>query len=147
MSATDKNDIPPELKGIKRILRAFTFSWAGFKYMMAEEAFRQEALLTLGGGVALLFMDVAVPMKLAMLASLFMVMMVEALNTGTEKLVDLVTSEYHENAKMAKDMGSLSVLFSLIVAGLIWAAGIYMAIDNGSGAPPSKERFTMEKAK
>ena len=96
--------------------------------MMTEDAFRQEALLTVAGGVALFFLRIPVPMKLAMLASLFMILVVETLNTGIEYVVDLVTSEYHEKAKAAKDAGSLAVLLSFIAAGLIWAAGIYLAL-------------------
>jgi len=97
--------------------------------MMAEAAFRQEAALAAAGGVALFFIDAPIPMRLAMLAALLLILIVETLNTGLEKLVDLVTSEYHEKAKMAKDMGSLAVLLSFIVAALVWAAGIHMAIE------------------
>ena len=118
--------IPSGKTGLPRIIRAFSFSWAGFKYMCGEDAFRQELLLAVVGGAALFFIQTPLPMKLAMFASLILILVVETLNTGMENLVDMVTTEYDERAKRVKDMGSLAVLLSFVVAGLIWGAGLAM---------------------
>ena len=51
-----------------------------------------------------------------------MVFMAEAFNTGLEYLTDLVTSEYHELAKKAKDVAAGAVLIAAIgslIIGLI----------------------------
>ncbi|NOQ30154.1 MAG: diacylglycerol kinase [Helicobacteraceae bacterium] len=52
--------------------------------------------------------------------SLFIPLMAEIANSSIERVVDLVTTEYHELAKRAKDAGATLVLVSLIVTLLIW---------------------------
>ncbi len=136
--------IPSGKTGLPRIFRAFSFSWSGFKGMCGEDAFRQELAL-LAIGVAVLFViGTPLPMKLVMLASLLAVLAAETLNTGIENLVDMVTSEYDERAKLIKDMGSLAVLLSFMAAILVWCAGLAMAPslfpDNYGNTHPNSER-------
>lgn len=121
----NKFQIPVKFTGIKRILRAFIFSRDGFKYMLREDAFRQEILLTIIASISLFFLNISLTMKTFMLASLLFVLVVETLNTGIERIVDMATKEFHSLAKEAKDMGSLAVLISFIIAGIIWSLGIY----------------------
>lgn len=55
------------------------------------------------------------------LVALVVVLAVELLNTAIEATVDLVTSEIHPLAKVAKDCGSAAAFVSSIVAGIICA--------------------------
>ncbi len=52
------------------------------------------------------------------------VICLEMVNTAIEKTVDLVTSEYHPYAKIAKDVAAGAVLiaaiFSVIIGGIIF---------------------------
>jgi len=59
--------------------------------------------------------------------SLFIPIMAEVVNSSIERVVDLVTSDYHILAKQAKDAGATFVLLSLIFTGLIWLAVLAVA--------------------
>ncbi|HHZ8774417.1 TPA: diacylglycerol kinase family protein [Staphylococcus aureus] len=53
------------------------------------------------------------------LIAIALVLTVEALNTAIEYVVDLVTVEYHDLAKYAKDIAAFSVLIVSILAFII----------------------------
>ena len=111
--------------GIKRIILATKYSMhglaAGFK---KEAAFRQEALMTMVlVPVAIWLQPGFVPFCL-LVGSLFLVMIVELLNTGIETAIDYQSMEVHPMAKLAKDYGSAAVFFSLLNLGLVW--GFYL---------------------
>lgn len=53
------------------------------------------------------------------LIAIALVLTVEALNTAIEYVVDLVTVEYHDFAKYAKDIAAFSVLIVSILAFII----------------------------
>jgi len=76
-------------------------------------------LLAVMSGV-LFFLDMPILYKLILLTSLFLPILAELLNSAVERCVDLVTEEYHQLAKHAKDAGSAAVLIALIMTGLIW---------------------------
>lgn len=61
---------------------------------------------------------------LFIILAISLVLTVEALNTAIEYVVDLVTQEYHDFAKYAKDIAAFSVLivsiFALIVALIVF---------------------------
>ena len=59
--------------------------------------------------------------------SLFIPILAEVANSALERVVDLVTQDYHILAKQAKDAGATLVLLSLIVMVLIWSAVLLMA--------------------
>ena len=64
--------------------------------------------------------------EVALLAgSVLLVLMVELLNTGIEAAIDRIGLERHALSKRAKDMGSAAVFLSLLLAGGIWAAGLW----------------------
>ena len=48
-----------------------------------------------------------------------LVISLELINTAIENAVDLVTEEYNEKAKNAKDIAAGAVLFSAIIAAII----------------------------
>lgn len=48
-----------------------------------------------------------------------LVISLELINTAIEEAVDLVTEEYNEKAKNAKDIAAGAVLFSAIIAAII----------------------------
>ena len=59
--------------------------------------------------------------------SLFIPILAEVTNSALERVVDLVTQDYHILAKQAKDVGATLVLLSLIVMVLIWSAVLLVA--------------------
>ncbi|MBB5347148.1 diacylglycerol kinase [Desulfoprunum benzoelyticum] len=107
--------------GIARILAAFTYSADGISAAFRHEAaFRQESLLYVLLLPLLYFLPLPLLFKGLLLAVNTLVLIVELLNSAIESVVDLVSPEYNIYAKRAKDMGSAAVLFSLLLALVLW---------------------------
>lgn len=113
-----------ELKGksgLTRLKNAAFYSKEGFvAAFKSEEAFRQESILAAILTVALLFIPADLNLKLLAFISLIFVLVTELLNSGIEAAIDRIGPEIHPKSKMAKDVGSCAVLFSLICAGVVW---------------------------
>jgi len=116
----------PGNKGLKRIFMAGVYSWQGIKAAFEnEEAFRQESFLALILiPLAVWLSDNRVEMAL-MIASVFLVLIVEILNSAIEAIVDRVGSDHHELSGRAKDMGSAAVLFALLNVVFVWAIVLF----------------------
>jgi diacylglycerol kinase (ATP) len=110
---------------MERILRACLNTWNGLLAAAGSEAaFRQE-LVALVLGVPLAFLIAAEPWKrLALIAVLLLVLLVELLNTALEKLADRITLNTDPRIGMVKDMGSAAVGLSLVIAGLTWLVAL-----------------------
>ena len=107
--------------GLKRLFYASLYSWKGFRSAITHEsAFRQEFLLFVILAIVSCFLDVSGMERLAMLASIAFILIVELLNSAIECVVDRVSLEHHELSGRAKDYGSLAVLISLLVAVATW---------------------------
>jgi diacylglycerol kinase (ATP) len=111
----------PKLSGMRRLLLAFANSWKGFKgAFAAEEAFRQEVMLS----IVLLPLGVWLGKtgieKALLVGSMLLVLIVELLNTGIETVVDRIGLERHELSGLAKDVGSTAVLLSFAVLIVVW---------------------------
>ncbi len=107
--------------GLTRILNAAGYSWAGLcAAFQHENAFRQEVLLALIGIPLAFLLESSATGRALMIGSLFLVLIVELLNSAIEAVVDRVSLENHHLAKRAKDIGSAAVLISLASAATIW---------------------------
>lgn len=107
---------------VRRVVAAYGYSLAGLKAASAHPAFRLEmlasALMT-----PLAFMLAGSGAQLALLlGSLWLVLIVELLNTGIEKAIDRISGEWHELSGQAKDIGSAAVLLSIANAVTVWLA-------------------------
>lgn len=108
-------------RGLKRLLHATKYSMAGFKACFQhEEAFRQEvfALIVLIP-VGIWLGDTGVE-KALLVGTLFIVPIVEMLNSGIEAVVDRIGPEKHELSGRAKDIGSAAVFLSLVLVIAVW---------------------------
>lgn len=111
----DQGQIPLEARGLRRIVRAAGYSWAGLRYTYKNEAaFRQECAL----GLILVPMIILLPLsllaKLYLAGCLALVLICELANTGFEVIINEISPEYSEAAKNGKDIGSALVFVSLI---------------------------------
>src|SRR5215471_985156 len=106
---------------MERLLRAAVNSWKGFlAATRSEEAFRQE-LFVLVLAVPLAFMVAETMWKrLALIASVLLLLVVELLNTAIEKLADRVSREIDPQIGRVKDMGSAAVGLTIVMVGLAW---------------------------
>ncbi len=113
--------------GIKRIMKAFVYSYQGFvAAFKSEAAFRQDlAFCLIFGGIAA-WLDVPVLHHFLLWAALLLILLMELVNTAIETIIDRISNDYHELSKKAKDIGSLLVLLSFIITGLIWL-GVILA--------------------
>jgi len=111
--------------GIKRILLATKYSMHGLAAAFKNEsAFRQEILL------AVVLIPLAIGLQPGFLpfcllvGSMFLVLIVELLNTGIETAIDYQSMDIHPMAKLAKDSGSAAVFISFLNLTLVW--GFYL---------------------
>ncbi|QYJ80189.1 diacylglycerol kinase [Shewanella acanthi] len=112
---------PANNHGIKRIFRATGFSMKGLKSAWVHEAaFRQELILALLMLPIALFVDISTMERLMLILTLFIVLIVELLNSAIEAVVDRVGSEIHPLSGQAKDIASAAVFMSLTLCGLTW---------------------------
>jgi diacylglycerol kinase (ATP) len=107
--------------GVTRFLRAFAYSFQGFRHAWREEAaFRQEAILS----AVLIPMGVYLGrsgVERALLVSpVLLILVIEILNSAVEAVVDRSGPERHPLAGMAKDMGSAAVMLSFVLLGTVW---------------------------
>jgi len=90
---------------------------AAFKH---EAAFRQEfALVIVLTPVALYFGKSNIERSI-LIGSLFLVLIVELLNSAIEAIVDRVGTEHHKLSGQAKDIGSAAVFVSLVNVAAVW---------------------------
>ena len=110
-----------ENKGIKRILKAFTYSIDGLKSAFkSEEALRQETFLSVFLLVIAILLNVTYVEKLLLITSLFFILLAELTNTAIEVVIDRISEEYHILSKKAKDIGSSIVLIAFIYTITVW---------------------------
>jgi diacylglycerol kinase (ATP) len=108
--------------GFRRVIKATVHSMHGFKSVWREEAaFRQELILAIGLFLLACWLDVSMMQRIAMIAVLFIVLIVEVLNSAIEATIDRIGPEIHQLSKNAKDMGSFAVFLSLALAMFVWA--------------------------
>ncbi|NYT27350.1 diacylglycerol kinase [Candidatus Thiodubiliella endoseptemdiera] len=110
-----------EATGLKRIFSAYTFSMQGLKVCyQSEAAFRQEVWLSIILiPLAFYLRDGAVE-RVLLIAPVFLVLIVEILNSAIESVVDRIGDEYHILSGAAKDMGSAAVWLSLMLVVAVW---------------------------
>ena len=108
-------------RGFTRLFRAFGASGKGLVGAFTEEAaFRQELALAL----------IVVPLGLwlghngveraLLVAPMFLVLVVELINSAIEAAVDRIGLERHVLAGLAKDIGSAAVLMAFVLLAVVW---------------------------
>ncbi|QIR14806.1 diacylglycerol kinase [Shewanella aestuarii] len=114
---------PENNHGIKRVIRAAGFSLQGLKSAWRDEAaFRQELVLAAIMLPIALYVDISIVERLILIFGIFLVLIVELLNSAIEAVVDRFGSEIHPLSGQAKDIASAAVMLSLIFCGICWAA-------------------------
>ncbi len=117
------NEVSDRLKptGFTRLFRAFGASLKGFTGAYREEAaFRQELALAV----------VVIPLglwlghngieRVLLIGPMFIVLIVELLNSAIEATVDRIGLERHTLSGLAKDIGSAAVFTSLTLLAVVW---------------------------
>ncbi len=111
----------PGLTGIDRIIKASGNSFRGIRDAFRHEAaFRQELGLCLVLFPLSIWLAQTIVEWLLLITPLFVLIIVELLNSAVENTVDRIGTERHTLSGRAKDMASAAVMFSLIFLAAIW---------------------------
>lgn len=107
------------------LVLAFLNSWRGLRHgARTERAVRQElVLLALGVPVALV-LGAGLWVKVALVASLLLMLAAEFLNTAMEKLCDHLHPDRHPAIGTVKDLASAGAFLAQMVAALVWIAAL-----------------------
>ena len=107
-----------------------TYALAGLvDITKTESSFKLQILLFVVMSIVSWLLPISFGYASVLNISLFIPIMAEITNSAIERVVDLVTLEYHELAKRAKDVGATLVFISLVVTGAIWAAVLLLAFQ------------------
>jgi diacylglycerol kinase (ATP) len=112
----------PKPTGFVRLVNAFGNTWKGYVGAFREEAaFRQElALCAVLFPLGLWLGENGVERAL-LVGPIFIVLIVELLNSGIEATVDRIGLERHQLSGLAKDLGSAAVFTSFAMLAVVWA--------------------------
>jgi diacylglycerol kinase (ATP) len=110
---------------VNRWLRASVNTWNGLLAAARSEAAIREELIALALAIPLAFFVASDNWKrLLLVLVVLLILVVELLNTGLEKLADVVSKEPHPAIKDIKDMGSAAVAVALLIAALTWLVAV-----------------------
>jgi diacylglycerol kinase (ATP) len=115
------------IKRAKRVLQSFKNALEGITYVFSTQGnMRIHLGVALTALIFSLILDVPKFQLLLVFFAIVFVMCMELINTAIEKTVDLMTTEFHPLAKIAKDVAAGAVLFAAIFAFII---GVYVFTD------------------
>jgi diacylglycerol kinase (ATP) len=124
---TDSSDaqscdrLPPKHRGVLRPLFALKYSCNGIAATLrSESSFRQEAACAAVLIPIAVFGPVQPYERVALIASVLLVLLVELLNSAIEAIVDRISPERNELSRRAKDCGSAAVMMALVICALAW---------------------------
>lgn len=111
----------PGLTGIDRVIKASGNSFRGIRDAFRHEAaFRQELLLSVILLPLSFWLAQTVLEWLLLITPLFVLIIVELLNSAVENTVDRIGTQRHTLSGRAKDMASAAVMFSLVFLAVVW---------------------------
>lgn len=85
-----------------------------------ETSFKWQLLMLISMGTLAWNLPISFAHSSVLFLSLFIPLLAEIANSAIERVVDLVTVDYHIMAKRAKDVGATLVIVSLVFMALIW---------------------------
>jgi diacylglycerol kinase (ATP) len=107
--------------GLQRVINATRYSLEGLAAAARhEDAFRQELFAFAIALPVALWLGKTGFERALLIGVLFLVLIVELLNSAVEAAVDRISFENHRLAKRAKDIGSAAVMLSIVNAVVVW---------------------------
>jgi diacylglycerol kinase (ATP) len=104
-----------------RIARAAGYSISGLRAAFRKEAaFRQELILFVVLAPVGFWLGRNGIERSLLVGSLFIVLIVELLNSAIEAAIDRISKKSHKLSGRAKDMGSAAVYLSLLLVIMVW---------------------------
>jgi diacylglycerol kinase (ATP) len=110
---------------VNALLLAFLNSWRGLRHgARTERAVRQELVLLILGVPLALVLGSSLWVRVALMASLLLMLSAEFLNTAIEKLCDHVHPGRHPMIGTVKDLASAGAFLAQVTALLVWVAAL-----------------------
>lgn len=110
---------------MRALYLAFLNSWRGLVYAArTERAVRLELALFVLGVPAALILGASLWVRVALVASLILMLCAEFLNTAIEKLCDHLHPSRHRRIGIVKDLASAGTFSAQALAALIWIAAV-----------------------
>ena len=112
-----------EERGFRHAVRAMCATLDGLvACFRRESAFRQECFFGVVNAVLAFIVPRTWAESAGLVAVYFLLPITELLNSAIEETVDLVTEEWNEKAKRAKDYASAAIFLSIVLICAAWAA-------------------------
>ncbi len=106
-----------------RLWRASVYSWAGLQQAWRLQwAFRLECLLTPLVLIAATWLADRGWQWGLLVASWWLVLVVELINSAIETTVDRISADLHPLSKQAKDLGSAAVFVTCMMVMILWVS-------------------------
>ncbi|GEP06244.1 diacylglycerol kinase [Methylobacterium oxalidis] len=110
---------------MQALVLAFLNSWRGLVHgARTERAVRQELLLLVLGVPVALVLGATLWVRVALVASLLLMLAAEFLNTAIEKLCDHLHPDRHPRIGVVKDLASAGTFLAQAIAALVWVAAL-----------------------
>ncbi|SFV75392.1 Diacylglycerol kinase [hydrothermal vent metagenome] len=93
----------------------------------SETSFKWQIFMVFSLGSVAWMLPIGFGYSSILFISLFLPVLAEIANSAIERVVDLVTTDYHILAKKAKDAGAALVIVSLVVMVMIWCSVLVVA--------------------
>jgi diacylglycerol kinase (ATP) len=107
--------------GFKRLINAFKYSLAGLQAAFHnEDAFRLELLSACVLVPTAFYLEADMLSRALMIFCVFLLLIVELINSAIEAAVDRISLDDHLLAKRAKDIGSAAVFITTLNLVVVW---------------------------
>lgn len=119
-------NVPSETSSFKRrnfhnFFSSLWFSLEGFfAALKLEPSFREDLIFAIILVPFAIILPVNAVSTAVMIAALFLIIIVELLNSAIEWTIDYISTEKHPLAKRAKDMASAAVFLSYVNCVVVW---------------------------
>jgi diacylglycerol kinase (ATP) len=108
------------------IFANITYALEGMvEVLKSEKSFKTQLFVIIIIGILLLFSPLSSISKAILFISTWIILVAEAFNSAIERVVDLVTKEFHPLAKQAKDIGAFGVLLAFLLTAGIWIVVLF----------------------
>ena len=112
---------PQKRQGFHGFFASLSYSIDGFlAAMRLEPSFREALIFVLILVPFAIILPVNAVSTAVMIVALFLIVVVELLNSAIEWTIDYISTEQHPMAKHAKDMASAAVFLSYLSCAAVW---------------------------
>ena len=110
-----------------KIYKAFINSWQGLKNALLEQwAFKVELVIFLIAIPCACYLGKNAVEYVLLISSVFLVLIIELINSALETTVNRIGMEYHELSGLAKDLASAAIFLSIINVLITWGIIIFI---------------------